>query len=455
MRKIIEWMAVGVVLACAALAPAAETEIEDLKTTVEALKALLKDQSSRLAELENQQAAQKASLVKIAKDMADSAANKPAGPSWLENLKFAGDLRLRMENDHFAGSGRADSKPDNRARFRLRFGLTKTWLDDQMEVGFRLASGSDNNPITTNQTFETNFEKHPVWIDLAYAKYKPNCLPGLTIAAGKMATPLVNTDMVWDPDVNPEGAWIQYKPKCGDVSPFASVGLWSLSERVQRLHALIDIGGGKTAADYTLVSATLMSYQAGLDWQINKDVKYTVAATYYEYGNYDQTYSRANGNTETTETLTSLQGATSTYKRVSGFRTIDVINQLSWKLRGLKWSAYFDIVHNCGDNVDAADYRGQDNGYAAGLKVGENRKKGDWSVAYKYAWIEANCTPGGFNDSDFNGTNRRGHVIGGAYNFTNDLTLGLTFYLTEPIAGSTAKADYQDVTTMCDLVWKF
>jgi hypothetical protein len=450
-----KWMAAGIVVACATLAPAAETDNEDLRTTVEALKARLKDQSNRLAELENQQAAQNASLAKIAKDMADSAANKPAGPSWLENLKFAGDLRLRMERDGFSGRGRPDSKTDNRARFRLRFGVTKTWLDDQMEVGFRLASGGDNSPTTTNQTFETNFEKHPVWIDRAYARYEPKCAPGLTVMAGKMGVPLVSTDMIWDPDVNPEGAWVQYKPKCGDFSPLVNAGWWSLSERAQRKQGLQDVAGGKTAFDYDLINATLMSFQLGLDWQVCKDVKWTTAATYYDFGGYDQTYSRANGNTETTVTETSPLGKTDTYKRVSNFRMIDLINRLSWKLCDLKMSAYFDIVHNCADNVDVADYRGQDNGYAAGLKVGENKKKGDWSVAYKYAWIEANCTPGGFNDSDFNGTNRRGHVVGGTYNITDDLTFGLTVYLTEPIAGAGADADYRDTTTMADLVWKF
>jgi hypothetical protein len=455
MRRIVKWMTAGVILACAAMAPAAEADTEDLKTTVEALKARLKDQSNRLAELENQQAAQNASLAKIAKDLADSAANQPAGPSWLENLNFAGDLRLRFQNDRYSGSGRPDDKAGNRARFRLRFGVIKTWLDDQMEVGFRLASGSDSNPTSTNQTFETNFEKHPVWIDQAYAKYTPKCAAGLTVMAGKMGVPFVNTDMIWDSDVNPEGAWVQYKPKFGDFSPFANVGIWSLSERVQHKHGLDDIGGGKTAVDYTLVNATMMSYQAGVDWQIAKDVKWTTAATYYDFSGYGQTYGRANGNTETVETLTSPLGATSTYNRVSDFRMIDLINQVSWKLFDLKWSAYFDIVHNCGDNVEAGDYRGQDNGYAAGLKVGQNKKKGDWSVAYKYAWIEANCTPGGFNDSDFGGSNRKGHVVGGTYNITDDLTFGLTVYLTEPIAGPAAGADYRDVTTMADLVWKF
>ena len=455
MRRIIRWMAVGIVVACTALAPAAETDSEDLKTTVEALKARLKDQSNRLAELENQQAAQNASMAKIAKDMADSAASKPSMPSWLDNLKLSGDLRLRLQNDRYSGSGRPDSKAGNKARFRLRVGLVKTWLDDQMEVGFRLASGSDNNPTSTNQTFETNFEKHPVWIDRAYAKYTPKCAPGLTVMAGKMGVPLVNTDLIWDSDVNPEGAWVQYKPKYGDFSPFANVGMWSLSERVQHKHGLDDVGGGPAAVDYTLVNATMMSYQAGVDWRIQKDVKWTVAATYYQFSNYDQTYSRANGNTETTDTLTSPLGATSTYKRVSDFRMIDMISQLSWKLCNLKWSAYVDIVHNCGDNVEAEGFRGQDNGYAVGLKVGENKKKGDWSLGYKYAYIEANCTPGAFNDSDFGGTNRKGHVVGGTYNITDDLTFGLNVFLTEPVAGSEAAADYDDMTTMADLVWKF
>jgi hypothetical protein len=455
MQRTINWMAAGVILVCAALAPAAENETEDLRTTIEALKAKLRDQENRLAELEDQQAAQKASMAKIAKDMADSAASKPAGPNWLENLKFAGDLRLRFQNDRFSGDDRPDSKPGNRARFRLRFGLVKTWLDDQMEVGFRLASGSDNNPTSTNQTFETNFEKHPVWIDRAYAKYEPRCAPGLTAMAGKMGVPLVNTDLIWDNNVNPEGAWVQYKPRFSDVSPFANVGMWSLSERVQHKHGLDDLPAGGTAADYTLVNATLMTYQAGVDWQIEKDVKWTTAATYYQFGNYDQTYSRTGGNTETTVPLTSPLGATTSYKRVSDFRMINLTNQVSWKLLGQKMAAYFDIVHNCGDNVDAEDYRGQDNGYAAGLKVGENKKKGDWSVAYKYAWIEANCTPGGFNDSDFGGSNRKGHSIGGTYNLTDDLTIGAAVFLIQPIAGPDADADYTDTTTKFDLVWKF
>jgi len=457
MRRIVKWMAAGVVLACAALAPAVETQSadnEDLKTTVEALKARLKDQSNRLAELENQQAAEKASLAKAIKEMTDSAANKSAGPTWLENLKFSGDLRLRMENVGYSGDNRVDDKDRNRARARLRFGADKTWLDDQMLVSFRLASGSDNNPTSTNQTFTENFSKKPIWLDRAYAKYEPRCAPGLTAMAGKMGVPLVNTDMIWDTDVNPEGAWLQYKPKCGDLSPFVNAGWWSLSERAQRKTDLHDVGSS-TAFDYELINATLMQFQTGLDWQISKDVKYTVAATYYDFAGYDQTYPRTNGNTETTITETSPLGRTNSYKRVSDFRMIDLINQLSWKVCDLKMAAYFEIVHNCADNVDVTDYRGQDNGYAAGLKVGENKKKGDWSASYKYAWIEANSTPGAFNDADFGGTNRKGHVVGGMYNLTDDLTLGLSFFLTEPISGSTSSADYRDVTSMFDLVWKF
>ncbi len=455
MQRTLKCMVAGAILVCACLAPAAKAENEDLKTTVEALKARLRDQSNRLAELEDQQAAQKGSLAQIAKDMADSASNRPAGPTWLENLKFSGDLRLRLQNNCLTGDGRANDKNNTKARFRLRLGFAKTWLDDQVEIGFRLASGSSSDPTSTNQTFESNFEEHSVWIDRAYAKYEPKCAPGLTVIAGKMGTPYVHTNMIWDSDVNPEGAWVQYKPKCGSISPFVNVGMWSLSENAKRNHKLLDLPGSGTEVDYTLVDAILMTYQAGVDWKISKDVKWAVAATYYEYKHYEQTYGKAGGNTEVTVPITSPLGGTSSYNRLSDFRMINLTNQLSWKCFGQKMAAYVDIVHNCGDNIDTEHFRGQDNGYAAGLKVGTNKKCGDWSVAYKYAWIEANCTPGAFNDSDFGGSNRKGHVIGGKYNFTDALTLGLTVLLTEPIAGPNAGNDYDDVTTMVDLMWKF
>ncbi|MFO7902329.1 MAG: putative porin, partial [Pirellulaceae bacterium] len=76
----------------------------------------------------------------------------------------------------------------NRARFRLRFGIKKTWLDDQIEVGFRLASGSDDDPTSTNQSFDNFWSTKPVWIDLAYATWRPKAIKGLTVTGGNRKT---------------------------------------------------------------------------------------------------------------------------------------------------------------------------------------------------------------------------------------------------------------------------
>ena len=134
-------------------------------------------------------------------------------------------------------------------------------------------------------------------------------------------------------------------------------------------------------------------------------------------------------------------------------KIINITNILGFKAFGLPMKTYFDFIHNCGDEDRSMGYSGQDNGFAFGLKVGKNKKKGDWSAGYKYAYIEANATPGAFNDSDFGHANRKGHTLGAKYNLTDSLTIGGKLLYTEPITGSSE--NQRDTTVQLDLVWKF
>ncbi|MDP6381172.1 MAG: putative porin, partial [Phycisphaerae bacterium] len=301
----------------------------------------------------------------------DAAAKKYAQnvalPESLRDLKFYGDLRLRFHGIYGAGS-----RARNQGRFRLRFGFKKTWLEKQLEVVFRLATGSDENPTSTNQTFDDNFDEKPVWVDRAYARYSPNAIKGLTIIGGKMANPFVHTDLVWDSDVNPEGVWVIYKvPGLGNVEPFIGAGYFQLVHN-------------KAAPDSTLVV-----YELGTNTKVTKDIKWTLALTYYDFDrhamNYTEGKGKAGGNTV-------VDGAL----EADEFNVINVTNKVSFKAFGHPMSVYADFVTNCGDEVT-----GKDNGFAIGYKVGQNKKKGDCSAFYKYARIEANSTPGGFNDGDF------------------------------------------------------
>lgn len=433
---------VGMLLLCA-LVPSlavAEEDEEDLRTTVEALKQRLRDQDRRIAELEARQAtsgpttveAQKEQIKQVVREMRADKKEGLTTPSWLEGLKLAGDLRLRYEYNGFNwGATQGSEKKDrNRARYRLRVGVTKTWLDDQLEVGFRLASGENNDATSTNQSFTQDFSKKPVWIDLAYAKYTPKALKGFSVIGGKMLRPWLTNEIFFDSDVNPEGFWAEYKvAKVGPVEPFVGAGYFVVNESAD-------------GEDSTMYIA-----QAGVKADIAKDVKYTLATNYQEWTDYSASGATPRGND-------------SPLSRVPGFRIISLSNNVDFPVFGRPLNVFADVARNCGEGAPTHNYTGQDNAYAAGIKYGQNKKKGDWSLKYRYAWVEADALPGHFVDSDFGFANRKGHVIGGEYSLLDSLTVGVNVFLTQPVFSPTttsgsSRTEDMTATVMADLIWKF
>ena len=227
MIRMSKWI-VGAVLVAFAGSTAMAADAETLKT--------INDLKARIARLEEQQSMEqrREEIMKVVREMNMDAGQQGALPTWMEGLTFFGDLRLRYQHDKRtnAADNAGNRKNRGRARFRLRFGVKKEWLEKQLAVIFRLASGEertrtgdyegeigtgDSAATSANQTFKGRFSKKPIWIDLAYATYKPNWLKGLVIAAGKMKNPLVRTDLTWDSDVNPEGGYAAYKNAFGVV----------------------------------------------------------------------------------------------------------------------------------------------------------------------------------------------------------------------------------------------
>ena len=445
-----------VVLSAALPVPAEGPANEELMKVVAELKATVARQEKRIAELEAARAsataaAGKGELAAAAREMSADAAKRPALPTWLDNLRFYGDLRLRYQSECYSGEDRSDDKPRNRLRFRLRFGVLKTWLDGQLETGFRLASGETNDPTTTNQTFTDNFTEKPVWIDQAFVRYLPKWMPGLVAVGGKMANPLIHTEITWDSDVSPEGLWVQYRHKFGPVEPFANVGFFFLNENYKSPAGVSKDSTGQ-AVDYTLRDSTLWSYQLGLVWTIVPDVKWTFAMTYYDFDHLDTGFRTAGGNHQVK--VIYGPGSGDYYYRLGAgqFRVINMTNSVAWTMCGLPMRAFFDILRNCG-NADSGAYADQDTAYNVGLKIGTNRRKGDWAVGYRYAYIEANSWSGELNESDFGSSNRKGHVWQAGYNITDWLLLMATVYWTEPITGPAR--DQRDVSTRIDLIWSF
>src|ERR1700716_1869112 len=136
----------------------------------------------------------------------------------ITELELYGDARVRYEyrggmRPENVASNPGDWQERERERYRLRLGLRGILADDWF-FGIRLETNA--NSRSTNVTFgdETTggpFAKNSDTLNVgqAYLGYKG--FKDITLTAGRMPNPLVNTLMVWDPDINPEGLAEQWK----------------------------------------------------------------------------------------------------------------------------------------------------------------------------------------------------------------------------------------------------
>lgn len=464
MRKwIITSLAVMGVLGVFSLAASAD-DLGELRTEIKQMRNRLEQQDKIIHGLEDSRNSEdvsrihKEEMTRMMKEILDDAKLQPATPKWMENLKFYGDLRLRYQHDsrdwHNDLSNR-HRKDRNRARFRLRFGMKKTWWDKQLEVGFRLASGSNDDSDSTNQTFTGSFSKKPVWIDLAYAKYKPKWAKGLTIMGGKLKNPVrTRTLVMWDSDINPEGFAIDYvAPFFGDFKPYAQAGYWILNESNR---------SGDDRDSDTSRDVTMWNMGLGFDWKVQKDVKVSFGSTYYYFDHIDIVAPDGGPDGE----WLNHAGLTNV-----DYGVLEMTSAVKWKMFSMPFKVWGTWIHNFNDtypnlntNPDSdPQFKNSSDAFGIGLKVGKNKKKGDWSAGYTYIYEEM-CSvptlPGGYGlgDSDFGGPNRKGHIIGGKYNIDDFLTLGGKLFITDPIHtdGSTwSNNEGNTVTVQLDLIWKF
>lgn len=121
----------------------------------------------------------------------------------LQNLvgrfRLSGDVRLRGEN--YTQDGTQDR---NRARIRVRFGLDGQ-LNEDFVGGIALATGSQGDPTTTNETLTNAFDRKTIALDRGFITYSPVAHPWLSLTGGKFAYQWQRTSVTGDPDLNPEG----------------------------------------------------------------------------------------------------------------------------------------------------------------------------------------------------------------------------------------------------------
>ncbi|MCH7830110.1 MAG: putative porin [Proteobacteria bacterium] len=294
-----------------------------------------------------------------------------AEQSWVDRIRFKGDVRLRYESidEEFAAKR-------ERMRFRARFGFTADVRDD-LQVVLQLASGGDN-PVSTNQTFDDGFSRKDIGLDLAYVDWRVN--ESLTIQAGKMKNPVFKAGkvpLIWDSDLNPEGFAARFRSD----RMFGTVAIFSVEER--------------SSADDSLLTVV----QAGAKFALGEAWKLTVGAGYFAYsntvGNRPFYNGKARGNSVDTDGDYLFE-----YKDTEVFAQVE--------------STFYDLplqvfAHFAQNNAVST----QDKAFSLGIKLGSAKERGQYEFAWIYQDIEADAVIGTYNDSDFagGGTDSRGHIL--------------------------------------------
>ncbi|HZV10227.1 MAG TPA: putative porin, partial [Novosphingobium sp.] len=449
-------------------------------------------------------------------------------PEWVRGIKITGDFRFRDEGHYFdkrnasnlvdvgAINGGNPYDPNNAAgtnppirntnqnrnilRIRARLGLE---ADIAPEVTFytRVATGSQTNPDSTNQTLGGYFTDKGIWLDRAYLDIHPFKSEDAHLFLGRMANPFHLPELVWDDDVNLDGAAVSYARGVGHgLSLHATGGAFPLSYAPDQ-----DPTTGLLKTADSQGDRWLFAGQAGVDWKANDKLRAEFDVAYYDYQNVAGKLSPACLNTsafcitdysrpgylQAGNTLFALRDLTTTdpnntsspqyYGLASAFRVLDVsgavdyafTDKLNLNLTGhfahnLAYSAsdilargynpasgLSQIVNNnetCsvalqGGVCPAGKSIFQSGGNAwlirATLGTPKIDKFGDWRVTASYRHIDPDALLDAFTDQDFHlgGTNAKGWTIGGEYGLFKRTSIGLRWMSAEQVSGPPLKID--------------
>jgi polyhydroxyalkanoate synthesis regulator phasin len=359
----------------------------------------------------------KAVVAEAAKEEAKN--NKQVLPSWVSSMTLSGDLRVRYQTEDVDNDGKPSR---NRWRIRLRPGLDAK-INDQWKIGFGLATGSDD-PISTNQTLENEFQTPDIRLDYAYAQYSPT--KDIKIIAGKLKNPLYTTkDLMWDSDARPDGLAATFNFKASDKIGFFITPAYFILEEFS------------TADD-----PAMMVLQPGMTWKISDNVNFKIAAAYYDFKNVKG----SNMSVHSQGTNSTVAGGLWLYDHDSTAFDAEL---------GFKISSFIKYASVFGEYVKS-DADTDDTGWLAGITFGDEKvnELGKWQFIYNYRNIEKDAWVDWLPDSDFYGgeTGTKGSEFEFTFGIAKNVTLGLDYYLNQPIDNPNNK----DMSLLqADLVIKF
>lgn len=381
-------------------------------------------------------------------------------PEWVDRLKWEGDIRLRYQASRFPegnapeqvfnsfGQNISNTTQDNQAfRMRARLGLNAK-ITPAISGGVQLTTGNTNNPVSTTQTLGQYENKYSLVLDRAFLKiHSDETLPWLSASAGRIPNPWFSTDLVWNDNLNFEGAALHVDPNAQtsrQLRPFVTLGAFALQS--------IEQSSSVSARNKWLFGA-----QTGVEWIKDTNSRAKIGLAYYDYrnihgvpsttypGEFDQTAPgfRQKGNTLfdiNPYAPSAVWGLAADYHllNLTAMADLNVYDPVHVMLTG-------DYVKNIGFNRSeilartGLDVEPQTVGYMARVAVGMPTMllKNDWQVFLAYRHLEADAVLDAFTDSDFHlgGTNNKGFILGGQYGLDKNTWLSVRWLSSNQISG--------------------
>ncbi len=445
-------------------------------------------------------------------------------PEWTRRFKLYGDMRVRYERDSFDSGNYPDfinfaainqgsafdfgsyaagysaappflntTQDRDRERVRARIGV-EGLIDDGWTVNIRFGTGSDQGPVTPNQTLGSpgDFSKYQAYIDRAYFTYQP--FKDLTFYAGREPNPFFATDLIFYSDLGFDGIAAKYTPQLTD-----SVGLFLNGGVFPILNTAFDFS---TDSDqkYGSANAYLFAIQGGVDWRIRPDLTaklgvgffdfegvqgavsrpclYQPGGAYYcntddtrfpyqQFGNtvfairnIDTASDPAPSNSSQPLAEPEYLGLASKFEvlevhprlQITTYDPIDLelegeylknlgFNRTAILNHGVENAAgsvnLVGPLNNFGANNSA--YQGGDTAYLLKATLGhlQIHKLWDWNVTVGYKYLETDSTLDSINDADFHlgGTNAKGYLLTGSLGVARDTYISLRYFSAQVISG--------------------
>jgi hypothetical protein len=369
----------------------------------------------------------------------------------IKQITLFGDLRLRYEYraaENAAGSGGSgDSYVRERFRYAARVGIRGD-LFDNFYYGVRLDTST--NPRSPWVTFGDDTASTPsaknsdgVNIGLVYIGWKPADWFEMTV--GKMPMPLYVTPMLWDPDINPEGAVEKFKTTVGIVDLFATFGQFLYQD---------------TNPDYAIPSSDtfLLAWQLGATFRFSTNMSFKIAPVVYNYTGVGQ--SAGLNQTYTGEGASGLNASTGAAYNQTGINNLLILETpLEFNFKVAKYNArvFGDFAYNFqgGDRAQAAfaanstagqplthAYTSEDKAYQVGvgfgnlgLVYGQTSKKNTFEARAYWQHVEQYAADVNLLDSDFfeGRANLEGVYFAFAYSITDAIIGTFRYGYAHPI----------------------